>query len=41
VVRSLITNSAALAGPSDSTVRGGSLNGRLQPRSVVGRQLLG
>ena len=37
----LIANSAALVAPPDSAVRGGSLNGRLQPRSVVGRQLLG
>jgi hypothetical protein len=38
----LIANSAALVAPPDSAVRGGSLNGAaLQPRSVVGRQLLG
>src|SRR6516162_11426049 len=37
----LIANSAALVAPPDSAVRGGSLNGRLQPGSVVGRQLLG
>ena len=36
----IIANSAALVAPPDSAVRG-SLNGRLQPRSVVGRQLLG
>ena len=35
---SLITNSAALAGPPNSAVSGGSLNGPLQPRSVGGRQ---
>src|SRR6516162_3607486 len=29
----LIANSAALVAPPDSAVRGGSLNGRLQPRS--------
>ena len=33
---------AALVAPPDSVVRGGFLNGAaLQPRSVVGRQLLG
>jgi hypothetical protein len=38
----LIANSAALVATPDSAVRGGSLNGAaLQPRSVVGRQLLG
>src|SRR6516164_11317505 len=37
----LIANSAALVAPPDAAVRGGSLNGRLQPRSVVGRQSLG
>jgi hypothetical protein len=37
----IIADSAALVAPPDSTVTGGSLNGRLQPRSVVGRQLLG
>src|SRR6516225_2182425 len=37
----LIANGAALVAPPDSVVRGGSLNGPLQPGSVVGRQLLG
>ena len=43
-MRSLITNSAALVGPPNSAVSGGSVNGPLQPRpegarlrTVVGR----